>query len=95
MDKTIDGLNSLFGGSDTSSQLNYGYPGYPESSSCCDPTVDIMSVLVAIGTIAAVAVFLRQAVIDNNVMGAGRRKKRGFLQQGNKGNHFTKLEWFL
>merc|ERR1711976_754236 len=41
-----------------------------------------MSVLVAIGTIAAVAVFLRQAVIDNNVMGAGRRKKRGFLQQG-------------
>ena len=84
MDKTIDGLNSLFGGSDTSSQLNYGYPGYPESSSCCDPTVDIMSVLVARGTMAAVAVFLRQAVIDNNVMGPGRKRRSFWWQQGKR-----------
>ena len=84
MDKTIDGLNSLFGGSDTSSQLNYGYPGYPESPSCCDPKVDIMSVLVAIGTIAAVAVFLRQAVIDNNVMGPGRKRRSFWWQQGKR-----------
>ena len=79
MDKTIDGLNSIFGGSEGPSSFNYGYTS---GSSCCDPKVDIMSVLVAIGTIAAVAVFLRQAVIDNNVMGAGRRKKRDILQQG-------------
>lgn len=78
MDKTIDGLNGLLGGSeDTSSQLTYGSTG----SSCCDPKVDLMSLLVTIGAIAAISVFLRQAVIDNNVMGR-KRRKRGILQGG-------------
>lgn len=52
---------------------------------CCEPKVDAISVLVAIGAIAAVSAFLRQAVIDNNVMGAGKRKKRSeFILKGNQ-----------
>ena len=79
MDKTIDGLNGLLGGSeDTSSQLTYGHPN---GSSCCDPKVDLVSLLVTIGAIAAISVFLRQAVIDNNIMGR-RRRKRDILQRG-------------
>ena len=79
MDKTIDGLNGLLGGSeDTSSQLTYGDSN---GSSCCDPKVDLVSLLVTIGAIAAISVFLRQAVIDNNIMGR-RRRKRDILQGG-------------
>ena len=47
--------------------------------------VDITSLLTAIGTIGAVSLFLRQAVIDNEIMMA-RRRKRGsdenFLLKG-------------
>ena len=51
---------------------------YGATGGCCEPKVDAISVLVAIGAIAAVSVFLRQAVIDNMVMMA-RRKKRDVL----------------
>ena len=76
MDKTIGGLDGLLGGNQD--QVSYGSPGQLESlhSSCCDPTVDLISVLVTIGAIAAISAFLRQAVIDNNVMGAKRKKRK-------------------
>ena len=75
MDKTVGELNGLLGGNQN--QGSYGAPGQLESlhSSCCDPTVDLISVIVTIGAIAAISAFLRQAVIDNNVMGAKRRRR--------------------
>lgn len=50
---------------------------------CCEPKVDAISVLVAIGAIAAISAFLRQAVIDNNIM-AGRKKRSEFILKGNQ-----------
>ena len=41
---------------------------------CCEPRVDVITLVTAIGTIAAASVFLRQAVIDNNIMMARRRR---------------------
>ena len=41
-----------------------------ESQDCCEPKVDIITLLATIGAIGAVAAFLRQAVIDNMVKGA-------------------------
>ena len=58
--------------------------GLQGSSQCCDPKVDPISVLVAIGAIAAASVFLRQAVIDNNVMGPGRKRRSFWWQQGKR-----------
>ena len=52
-------------------------------STCCDAVVDPISLLVTIGGIAALSIFLRQAVIDFNIM-AGKRRKRNveFLSKG-------------
>ena len=44
---------------------------------CCDRKVDVITLVVAIGSIVAAAIFLRQAVIDNMIKMA-RRRKRGF-----------------
>ena len=63
---SILGGNSMSGG-------GYNSPGLEQ---CCDAVVDITSLLTAIGTIGAVSLFLRQAVIDNEIMMA-RRRKRG------------------
>ena len=54
------------------------YGGYT-TTECCNEVVNPISLLVTIAAIAVAAAFLRQAVIDNNVMGLGgkRRKKRG------------------
>ena len=41
-----------------------------ESQDCCEPKVDIITLLATIGAIGAVAAFLRQAVIDNMIKGA-------------------------
>ena len=49
------------------------YGGFGE---CCEKKVDIITLGVVLVAIAGIAVFLRQAVIDNNVMGAGKRRKR-------------------
>ena len=51
------------------------YPGYrahqpqqqPQGLQCCDPVVDPISLLAALGAIAGLSLFLRQAVINNNV----------------------------
>ena len=55
--------------------MSYYGAGYE----CCNEVVSPISVLVAIGAIAVVSAFLRQAVIDNMIMGPGRRKKRATI----------------
>ena len=59
------------------------YGGFGE---CCEKKVDLVTLGVVLVTIAGIAVFLRQAVIDNNIMAATGRKKRLFdfiFDQGN------------
>ena len=46
-----------------------------ESQDCCEPKVDIITLLATIGAIGAVAAFLRQAVIDNMIKGARSFRK--------------------
>ena len=69
-------MGSIIGGnSGSSSGFNFG-----AESQCCDAVVDPISLLTAIGSIAAVSWFLRQAVIDNKVKGARSfRKERSSL----------------
>ena len=45
-------------------------------STCCDKVVDPISLIVTLAAITAVSLFLRQAVIDNNIMMAKKRRKR-------------------
>ena len=73
-------MGNILGGNNSSRQgTNYGFE--PELQ-CCDSVVDPVSLLSTIGAITAISLFLRQAVIDNNVM--GRRKKRSYfiIKQG-------------
>ena len=66
-------MGSILGGNNMSGG-GYNSPGLEQ---CCDAVVDVTSLLTAIGTIGAVSLFLRQAVIDNMIKMA-RRRKRGF-----------------
>ncbi len=59
--------------------------GYGPELQCCDAVVDPISLLTTIGAIAAVSLFLRQAVIDNMVTMAKRRKRSTFLGIASKG----------
>ena len=60
------------GGSTYRSGLEaYGY----EETQCCEGIVDPISLLTTLGAIAAVSLFLRQAVIDFKIKAARRRKK--------------------
>ena len=59
-----------------SASSGFGYG----SVSCCDAKVDPISLLTAIGAIAAVSLFLRQAVIDN-MIAPPRKKKRSIGSQ--------------
>ncbi len=49
------------------------------SHECCNPVVDPLSLLAAIGAIAAVSLFLRQAVIDNMITGGKKRSNGGSI----------------
>ena len=70
--------NILGGGSNNNGGNGFGNLGFgSESSQCCDPVVDPISLLTTVGAIGAISAFLRQAVIDNMVM-MRRRKKRSF-----------------
>ena len=51
------------------------HSGYGYDVQCCEAKVDPISLLITIAAIAAVSYFLRQAVIDNNIVGAGRKKR--------------------
>ena len=63
-----------------------GY-GYGPETQCCAPVVDPISLITAIGAIAALSLFLRQAVIDNMVTMAGRRKRSMFLDIMSEGKN--------
>ena len=73
-------LGGLLGGNNSGQPSSYGYG--PELQ-CCDAVVDPISLFAALGTITAASLLLRQAVIDNMVMGPGRRKKRSLGQDLN------------
>ena len=60
---------------DFKSRIRFG------SVSCCDAKVDPISLLTAIGAIAAVSFFLRQAVMDN-MIAPPRKKKRSIGVHG-------------
>ena len=58
--------------------------------------VSVITLVAAIGTIAAVSWFLRQAVIDNNIMGTGRKLRKSIadiILQGKlyKGSYKVKI----
>ena len=55
--------------------MSYSYVGSGYGTECCDNKVDPISLLVTIAAIAAVSWFLRQAVIDNMIMMAKRRRR--------------------
>lgn len=84
--------NILGGGSSNSGGGNgLGGYGFGPDLQCCDAVVDPISLLTTIGAIAAASVFLRQAVIDNMVMGMTRRK-RSFEEQLKSIVDLSKLE---
>ncbi len=74
-------LGGLLGGSNSGNNgqgVNGAY-GYGPELQCCDAVVDPVSLLSAIGAIAAVSLFLRQGVIDNMIMMGRRKRKRSLL----------------
>ena len=72
-------LGGLLGGNSGNQQGNS--LGYGSESQCCDGVVDPISLFSTIGALAAASLFLRQAVIDNMVMGMSKRKKRSVFHQ--------------
>ena len=73
-------MGNILGGDSNNALGSFG--GQDSSSGCCDPKVDLISLLVTIGAIGAISAFLRQGMIDNNIM--GRRKRRSYVWQGIK-----------
>ena len=73
MGNLLGGLLGGMGGGNSGGSSGYGqnsgnYGKGPELQ-CCDPVVDPISLLTTLAGIAGLALFLRQAVIDNNIMG--------------------------
>ena len=71
-----------------------------ESQDCCEPKVDIITLLATIGAIGAVAAFLRQAVIDNMIKGARSFRKDSSIYSNGLGfvdailsGMFSTIEW--
>lgn len=73
-------MGNILGSGGSSNGNGLGGYGFGPDLQCCDEVVDPISLLTTIGAIAAASVFLRQAVIDNMVMGMTRRK-RSFQEQ--------------
>ena len=69
---------------------NYGQG--PELQ-CCEPVADLTSLLGAIGAIAGLSLFLRQAVIDNMIAGGKKRSIHmfNFWSQGKPLANFVHL----
>ncbi len=81
MGNLLDGL--LGGGGGGGGGGGYGGGGgsygYGPELQCCEPVVDPLSLLAALGAIAALSLFLRQAVIDNMITGRKKRSHDGSL----------------
>ena len=71
MGNSLGGLLGGNSGNQQGNSLSYG-----SESQCCDGVVDPISLFSTIGALAAASLFLRQAVIDNMIMGMTKRKKR-------------------
>ena len=71
MGNSLSGLLGGNSGNQQGNSLSYG-----SESQCCDGVVDPISLFSTIGALAAASLFLRQAVIDNMIMGMTKRKKR-------------------
>lgn len=73
-------LSGLLGGSAGNGYGGGGGSyGHGPELQCCDAVVDPISLLTTIAGIAALALFLRQAVIDNMIMGR-RKRSQDILQ---------------
>ena len=70
-------MGNLLGGSGGGSG---GLGGY--GSQCCDPVVDPITLVATIGAIAALSLFLRQAVIDFMITGGKKKRSFDFLIEG-------------
>ena len=81
-------LRLVNGGGSSGSYGNSGNYGLGPELQCCDPVVDMVSLLSAIGAIAAVSLFLRQGVIDNMIMMA-RKKRAGHASFLNSGIEYS------
>ena len=82
-------MGNLLGGSGGGSG---GLGGY--GSQCCDPVVDPITLVATIGAIAALSLFLRQAVIDFMIMSGRKKRDINFLLEGiNQFN--SRLDTFL
>ena len=73
--------NLLGGGSGGGSG---GLGGY--GSQCCDPVVDPITLVATIGAIAALSLFLRQAVIDFMIMSGRKKRHINVLLEGTRRN---------
>ena len=71
MGNSLGGLLGGNSGNQQGNSLSYG-----SESQCCNGVVDPISLFSTIGALAAASLFLRQAVIDNMIMGMTKRKKR-------------------
>ena len=65
------------------------YDSYPQRrfvfarTECCNPVVDLLTLLSTLGAIAAATFLFRQLAIDN-IMAGGRRKRSSLFNQGRK-----------
>ena len=46
---------------------------------CCERKVDVITLVTVIGAIAALSLFLRQAVIDNMITGGKKKRSLNFI----------------
>ena len=100
MGNLLGGLLGGMGGGNSGGSSGYGqnsgnYGKGPELQ-CCEPVVDPISLLSTIGGIAALSLFLRQAVIDFMIK-MGKRKKRSNQQDSwlTFDNIDDKVEFFI
>ena len=78
-------MGNILGGGGSggnSGVLSGSFSGFGGQSQCCDAVVDPITLLTVIGAIAGLALFLRQAVIDNNINGGKSFHTFDFLLQG-------------
>ena len=88
-------MGNILGGGGNSGGLSGSFSGFGGQSQCCDAVVDPITLLTVIGAIAGLALFLRQAVIDNNINGGKSFHTFDFLLQGMMLQFFFHVQNFL